>query len=339
MQSPRSAGEMQTLPARPVVKNTYGKPKTVVAPIMQADESFTSDLTSLSQLSALPSSSAVCKAQNDAMLPEAGIESDQDEDEAKDIADSGYYPARKSVKEALEDIDAASDAAGEDGDRQFSTLFAQTDVRLVQTTEQPAEQSLDHKRERVVSGASSSSTNDFHRVHNQNLASTSSPQRTDARHSSPPTSPRLHAAEAQHDTDDEEENILVKHSRTALRPARKILDSEDDESDEPSKSNRVSVSARKHSQFKARSRQVIEDEEEEQGQSSESETEDLPSLQHAGKSRKVHVGSQAEDEGDIETQKTEAIEQYEDSQIYQSNRLSESPDVKKKSRKPRVRLL
>lgn len=338
MDSPRSALDsgtaMQALPARPTIKKIYGKPKADKPPAMQADESFTSDLTSLSQLSQAPPASSAPKQPAARSWFEAESDSENEDGEEKEIADSGYYAPQKSIKDMLLEVDEAFDAAL-DGVSALSKQFTLPEpITVPANDEQPATEFS--KRERVVSGASSSSTNEAPRDVNQGLPSTSSPHRVDAHHSSPPTSPRSHAIET-HSDEEDEETELPFHSRKGVRSQRKILDSDDEESEAPTKARHDSSSLRKPAtSSKVNYKRVIDDDEENINLSNDSEDDDLPSLKDAGKHRATRTDCQSDEEEDVETQKTEGIEQYEDSHVYQSNRLSESPDAKRKSRKSRV---
>lgn len=344
MQSPSSAvdggDKLQTLPAGPAITKTYGKPKSLVAPTLQADESFTSDLTSLSQLSQAPSSSAPKKHRR----PRRSQSDDDLEHEFSALGGAGDHYSeiycRPSLKAMLMGIDDDFDMmSDEDEPPRMSCSFRSKEP--AQTHKQEVRKKSEHKRERVVSGASSSSANDSTRINNQALASTSSPRPIDAQHSSPPTSPRSPPLKAASGVSDYRPGLSHENQKVgaAREGGQNISDSEDEEANLLREPKRPSVSRQKPSQPSKpyRRRQVIEDDEEEdEKQGSESEAEDLPSLRDAGKSRHDQIHMQSDDDGDPETQKTDAIEQYEDSQVYQSNRLSESPDSKKKSRKPRV---
>lgn len=333
MQSPSSAAdsgtEMQALPARPTVKKTYGKPKTDGATLFQGDVSFSSDLTSLSQLSQLPPSSSAPMKQAAQRLSPGGSDSEDDNiADAREIGDSGYYAPQKSVKEMLLELDKAFDAVP-DGAPELSKILSP----VKDADDQAA---FGNKRERVTSGASSSSTNEVHPINNQGLTSTSSPQRVTIHQSSPPTSPRSHAVEA-HSSDEEEKTELPIQSRKPIRHHRNIVESDDEDSDleVSAHAERASSSSHKLAQSQAQRNSMIEEVKENINFSDDSEDE-LPSVKDAGKTRKARVSTQSDEEEDIETQKTEAIEQYDDSNVYQSNRRSESPDAKTKSRKPRV---
>lgn len=337
MESPRSApdsdSEMQALPARPVVKKTYGKPKPEKPTMhLQADQSFSSDLTSLSQLSQVPPSSA---PRQHVAQPTLTADSDSEGDDVENKAhmDSGFHATMpKSIKDMLADVDKSFDAA-EEGE--VPLLFSVPHREEMAADQQ--ETDTCNKRERVISGASLSSTNDPHGIARQHLASTSSPRQADAHVTSPPTSPGSHSKPTAASPEDVEDSAIPFHSRISFKSQRRILDSEDEDEEQASAVKEVPQSqenARNPALLASGNKLIDSDEEQDINLNNESDDE-LPSLADASKKRHP-TAVFSDDEEEVETQKTEAIEEFDDSQVYQSNRASASPDGKKKSRKPRA---
>lgn len=324
-------------PARPAVTKTYGKPKPTP---VQADTSFSSDLTSLSQLSQAPTSSApAAKADARPSSPQKASNSEAEEGnkEEQEHQDSGYFPMHQSIKDMLMEVDEAFDAAPEG---QAPKRFSMPDLTVKAASgENEASAPAEQKRERVVSGASSSSTNDTHRINNQPLASTSSPRHDEAQPTSPPTSPGP-PTKLNHAPSIDEETELPVHSIKLHRKQRRVLDSDDEDDAVISASRRTSTPPRKTASHasKAKSNRTIEDDEEESFDLSNASDDDLPSLNDIAK-KKLHGAVPSDQDEEVETQKTEAIEQYDENEIYQSNRLSESPEKTRKSRKPKVSIV
>lgn len=321
-------------PARPAITKTYGKPK--LTPV-QADTSFSSDLTSLSQLSQAPTSSAPA-AKADVRPPssqkDGNSEAEEGDKEEQEHQDSGYFPMHQSIKDMLMEVDEAFDAAAEgEAPKRFS--MPELTVKGA-SGENGAGATAEQKRERVVSGASSSSTNDTHRINNQPLTSTSSPRHGEAQPTSPPTSPGSHS-KLNHAASIDEETELPTYSTKLGRKQRRVLDSDDEDEVAISASRRTSTPPRKTASHasKAKSNRTIEDDEEESFDLSNASDDELPSLKDIAK-KKLQGAVLSDQDEEAETQKTEAIEQYDENEVYQSNRLSESPEKARKSRKPKV---
>lgn len=355
--------ERRALPARrAAVTKTYGKPKADKSSLLlQAEQSFTSDLTSLSQLSQAPPTTSeddlsTLPFQNTKSRSSSENSSDGESGNGGCEDDSGF-DVGDDIRAMLKKVDMEFDA------RPDSDFLEEPSVSaVVLSTDLTSAPAVTHQR--IASGDSSSSVN----VGGQDtgkhvLGSTSSPRSAAPERTSPPTSPSSHSIGPSATTTNTG-NIEFAggdlrspqpFARKSIDIARRVLDSDDDEgNDKGDADDKKPVSSlASNATFKPSHRhrnRVIDSEDEDEdedeaasapkGREVESSDEDaLPSLRkiaHAARKQIKSPGSDIEVD-EAETQKTEEIENWNDSQVYQSNCRSETPNATvKKEKKVKV---
>lgn len=337
--------EEQTIP-RPIVKKTYGRPKPAPVAELHEHPSITSDLTSLSQLSARPSSQ---------LNPDEKMESD----DSDDSDDGAILPKRMTIEEELKWLDDEFDSG-----RVPSVAVKDLPTANLCSSEQPLDQSTTRRVDAETSSSSSfrrrpsSSPPVIHprappkaaRLSNNTLAS-SSTESSDVsnahiqRHSSPPTSgptdeggqgpgpgPGQRQGQGQGSFRESEESMPIAQRRTNKTTRRPVIQDSDASDDEEDKRAAPSSPAKQDGVKGERSVPLFrpsDDDDEEQGDEPVQHQKTASRRSFAAFKAVIDSDDDTSEDGEKDVTKTQESEEIED---YQESLPLEESIRKKKER-------